>query len=148
MLIAGGCSCSCHFSYFTTTLPSLHHYSFCRNDFFHFIYSNSWSEHLRHVSSILQRLADAGLTSSPRKVSSACPAVPTWVILWATEKYALESPRSKRLKISHYQSRNVKFALSWGKAFPCVPTLHSSSVRSRRRMNRVHAGIMRQYETQ
>ena len=31
------------------------------------IYSNSWSEHLRHVSSILQRLADAGLTVKPKK---------------------------------------------------------------------------------
>ena len=37
LLIAGGCSCSTHFSYFTTILPSLHHHSFCRNDFFHFL---------------------------------------------------------------------------------------------------------------
>ena len=35
LLIAGGCSCSTHFSYFTTIPPSLHHHSFCRNDFFH-----------------------------------------------------------------------------------------------------------------
>ena len=35
LLIAGGCSCFTHFSYFTTIPFSLHHDSFCRNDFFH-----------------------------------------------------------------------------------------------------------------
>ena len=34
-LLIAGCSCSCHFSYFPTTLPSLHQHSFCRNDFSH-----------------------------------------------------------------------------------------------------------------
>ena len=29
------CFCSCYFSYFTSTLPSLHHHSFHGNDFFH-----------------------------------------------------------------------------------------------------------------
>ena len=44
LLIAGGCSCSCHFSYFTTILPSLHHHSFCRNDFSH-LYNYYWQPH-------------------------------------------------------------------------------------------------------
>ena len=39
LLIAGGCSCSTHFSYSTTILPSLQHHSFCRNDFFHLFHS-------------------------------------------------------------------------------------------------------------
>ena len=70
------CSCSYYFSYFTSTMPSLHHHSFHGNDFFPLVII-----HLQYVRALLW-FTSGMITTVAQKYS--CVFISRSTVFWAT----------------------------------------------------------------
>ncbi|KAK7882011.1 hypothetical protein WMY93_028185 [Mugilogobius chulae] len=57
------------------------------------IYSNTWEDHLQHLTLVLEKIQQAGLTLNPSKCEWRRERLSTWVTSWAAERYVHKSTR-------------------------------------------------------